>query len=140
MTNIQNAEYKSLLKKAWIIYALLTIALIVVLVLFVAGDNEERFFFTIMPAAAAYVGTKIHFIVLLSIFAVVYFGICLPVFQRISKRMSNRKFIIRLGMAWNAGDAEQRWDVLMSFLSFMLALAISMFLFDMVIPFQEINR
>jgi len=55
MTNNQNAEYKSLLKRAWIIYALLTVALIVVLVLFVASDNEERFFFTIMPAAAAYV-------------------------------------------------------------------------------------
>jgi len=36
-------------------YALITIALIIVLVLFVAEDNEERFFFTIMPAAAAYV-------------------------------------------------------------------------------------
>ena len=75
----------------------------------------------------------------LIIFSVVYFGICLPVFQRISKRKRGRKFIIRLGMAWNAKDAEQRWDVLMSFLSFMLALAISMFLFDLVIPFQEVN-
>ena len=55
MTNIQDTKYKSLLKRAWIIYALLTIAFIVVLVLFVASDNEERFFFTIMPAAAAYV-------------------------------------------------------------------------------------
>ena len=36
-------------------YALITIVLIVVLVLFVAEDSEERFFFTIMPAAAAYV-------------------------------------------------------------------------------------
>lgn len=85
-------------------------------------------------------GTKIHFIALLIIFAVVYFGICLPVFQRISKRMRNRKFNIRLGMAWDARNAEQRWDVLMSFLSFMLALAISMLLFDLVIPFQEINK
>ena len=55
MTNIQDTKYKSLLKRAWLIYALLTIAFIVVLVLFVASDNEERFFFTIMPAAAAYV-------------------------------------------------------------------------------------
>jgi len=55
MTNIQNGKYQSYLKKAWAIYALITIVLIVVLVLFVAGDNEERFFFTIMPAAAAYV-------------------------------------------------------------------------------------
>ena len=55
MTNTQNDEYQSRLKKAWIIYALITLALIVVLVLLVAEDNEERFFFTIMPAAAAYV-------------------------------------------------------------------------------------
>ena len=82
---------------------------------------------------------KIHFISLLIIFSIVYFGICLPVFQRISKRKRGRKFIIRLGMAWNAKDAEQRWDVLMSFFSFMLALAISMFLFDLVFPFQEVN-
>lgn len=55
MKIIQNGKYQSYLKRAWAIYALITIVLIVVLVLFVAGDNEERFFFTIMPAAAAYV-------------------------------------------------------------------------------------
>lgn len=36
-------------------YASITIVLIVLLVLFVAQDTEERFFFTLMPAAAAYV-------------------------------------------------------------------------------------
>lgn len=55
MKNLQNGQYQSYLKRAWAIYALITIILIVILVLFVAGDNEERFFFTIMPAAAAYV-------------------------------------------------------------------------------------
>ena len=55
MTNVEHAKYQSHLKKAWTIYALITVAVIVVLVLFVAEDNEERFFFTIMPAAAAYV-------------------------------------------------------------------------------------
>ena len=55
MTKIQNDKYQSCLKRAWVIYALITIALIVLLFLFVAEDNEERFFFTIMPAAAAYV-------------------------------------------------------------------------------------
>ena len=55
MTNVQKVKYRSYLKKAWAIYALITIALVIVLVLFVAEDNEERFFFTIMPAAAAYV-------------------------------------------------------------------------------------
>jgi hypothetical protein len=55
MTNNQERKYQSYIKRAWAIYALITIAFIVVLVLFVAQDIEERFFFTIMPAAAAYV-------------------------------------------------------------------------------------
>ena len=55
MTNEEEINYQAIVKKAWIIYALLTVALIVILFLFVASDNEERFFFTIMPAAAAYV-------------------------------------------------------------------------------------
>jgi hypothetical protein len=55
MTNGKNGKYQSYLKRAWALYALITIALVIVLVLFVAEDNEERFFFTIMPAAAAYV-------------------------------------------------------------------------------------
>ena len=55
MTNNQDSKYQSYVKRAWAIYALITIVLIAVLVLFVAQDNEERFFFTIMPAAAAYV-------------------------------------------------------------------------------------
>ena len=54
-TNDQNSKFQSYMKRAWAIYALATVALIIVLVLFVAEDNEERFFFTIMPAAAAYV-------------------------------------------------------------------------------------
>ena len=40
---------------AWIIYSLITIAIILVLVLFFARDNEEMFFYTLMPAAIAYV-------------------------------------------------------------------------------------
>ena len=55
MMSNQDIKYKSYIKRAWAIYALITIALIAILVLFVAQDNEERFFFTIMPAAAAYV-------------------------------------------------------------------------------------
>ncbi len=48
-------QYAHYTKMAWIIYALLTALFIVILVLFVARDNEERFFYGIMPAAAAYV-------------------------------------------------------------------------------------
>ena len=55
MTVNQNQKYIYYTKVAWAIYALMTIALIVVLVLFVAQDNEERFFYGLMPAAAAYV-------------------------------------------------------------------------------------
>ena len=51
----QDVTFRSYIKRAWAIYALITVVLIVILVLFVAQDNEERFFFTIMPAAAAYV-------------------------------------------------------------------------------------
>ena len=55
MTDNQNDKYVFYTKMAWVIYALMTIVLIVILVLFVAQDNEERFFYGLMPAAAAYV-------------------------------------------------------------------------------------
>jgi hypothetical protein len=40
---------------AWIIYALIALAVAAILVLFVARDNEERFFYGLMPTAGAYV-------------------------------------------------------------------------------------
>ncbi len=55
MTGNQNDKYIFYTKMAWAIYTLMTIALIAILVLFVAQDNEERFFYGIMPAAASYV-------------------------------------------------------------------------------------
>ena len=55
MTSDQANKFQIYMKRAWVIYALMTVALVVVLVFFVAQDTEERFFFTIMPAAAAYV-------------------------------------------------------------------------------------
>lgn len=55
MTDNEKDRYIYYTKIAWAIYTLITIALIIILVLFVAQDNEERFFYTIMPAAAAYV-------------------------------------------------------------------------------------
>ena len=55
MADNQNHKYIYYTKIAWTIYTLITIFLIMVLVLFVAQDNEERFFYTLMPAAAAYV-------------------------------------------------------------------------------------
>jgi len=55
MTVNQNKNYDHYTKMAWVIYALLTVILIVILVLFVAQDNEERFFYGLMPLAASYV-------------------------------------------------------------------------------------
>jgi len=55
MSDNQNDKYTYYTKIAWTIYTLITVAFIVVLVLFVAQDNEERFFYSLMPAAAAYV-------------------------------------------------------------------------------------
>ncbi len=55
MTKNQEDQYNHYVKIAWIIYSLLTVVVVAVLVLFVAQDNEERFFYGLMPAAAAYV-------------------------------------------------------------------------------------
>ena len=55
MTVNQNQKYIYYTKVAWTIYTLMTIVLIVVLVLFVAQDNEEKFFYGLMTAAASYV-------------------------------------------------------------------------------------
>ena len=55
MTDNQNDKYVYYTKMAWAIYILITLAIIVVLVVFVAQDNEERFFYGLMPAGVAYV-------------------------------------------------------------------------------------
>jgi hypothetical protein len=55
MTDNQKDKYIFYTKVAWAIYTLMTLAVILVLVLFVAQDLEEMFFYGLMPAAAAYV-------------------------------------------------------------------------------------
>jgi hypothetical protein len=55
MTDHQNQKYIYYTKVTWTIYYLLALVLACVLVLFVAQDNEERFFYGIMTVAAAYV-------------------------------------------------------------------------------------
>ena len=55
MTVNKNQKYDYYTKVAWIIYTLAAIILAAVLVLFVAEDNEEMFFFGLMTIAAAYV-------------------------------------------------------------------------------------
>ncbi len=55
MTTNLNQQYDHYIKKAWIFYTLAAIIIAAVLVLFVAQDNEERFFYGLMTLAAAYV-------------------------------------------------------------------------------------
>ena len=55
MTDNQDQKYAHYTKVAWIIYALISIVLMAILVLFVAQDNEERFFYGFMTPAAFYV-------------------------------------------------------------------------------------
>ena len=81
-----------------------------------------------------------HFLVLLAIFAFFYFGITLPLFQRFSKARRGRRFVIRLGTPWQFGNPEHRWDVLMSALSFLLALGVSMFTLDYFFPLEAAGR
>ena len=55
MTEINDQKYDYYTKVAWAIYALVAIVLMAVLVLFVAQDTEEMFFYGIMTPAAFYV-------------------------------------------------------------------------------------
>jgi len=55
MSTNPNQKYDYYTKVAWIIYTLAAIVLATVLVLFVAQDNEEMFFYGGMTIAAAYV-------------------------------------------------------------------------------------
>lgn len=55
MTASNDGKYNRHTKVAWIIYYLLALVLAAVLVLFVAQDNEERFFYGLMTVASAYV-------------------------------------------------------------------------------------
>ena len=55
MTDNQDQKYVFYTKAAWAIYSLIAIILMTVLVLFVAQDNEEMFFYGFMTPAAFYV-------------------------------------------------------------------------------------
>ena len=76
----------------------------------------------------------IHFIALLLIFTVVYFGVSLPLFQRFSLWRKSRRFVVRLGTPWSMRNPDHRWDVVMSFLSFIAALGVSMALLEQLMP------
>ena len=83
--------------------------------------------------------TEIYFFVLLVIFSVVYFGIVLPIFHKISQRFRGRKFVIRLGTPWSFSDKEHRWDVFLSFTSFVITLGISFFVLEFLFPIAEVG-
>ena len=55
MTDNQNQKYDHYTKVAWSIYTVAAIVIAAVLVLFVARDNEEMFFYGLMTLAGAYV-------------------------------------------------------------------------------------
>ena len=55
MTANQNQKYDYYTKVAWILYTVTVLVVATVLVLFVAQDNEEMFFYGLMTMAAAYV-------------------------------------------------------------------------------------
>lgn len=71
-----------------------------------------------------------HWVAAFGLFALVYFPFILPLAQRLSLRCSGRRFSIRLGGAWDPRVPAQRQDVLYSLVSFMIALALSMLLFQ----------
>ena len=55
MSDNQDQQYVYYTKVAWIIYTISAIVIAAVLILFVADDNEEMFFYGLMTIAAAYV-------------------------------------------------------------------------------------
>lgn len=55
MTANDNHAHARYTKIAWILYALTAVLLAIVLVLFVAQDTEEQFFYGFMTLAGAYV-------------------------------------------------------------------------------------
>lgn len=55
MSESEDKQYAGYCKKVWMLYALAVVILIIILVALVASDAEERFFYALMPAAAAYV-------------------------------------------------------------------------------------
>ena len=71
------------------------------------------------------------------IFGVAYFGVAIPTFQFISQRIRGRRFVIRLGTPWKFSNVEHRWDVLLSFVSFIVTLGVSIYLLDLIFPLAE---
>lgn len=55
MADLQNHKYTHYTKIAWGIYALITLVIMAVLILVVARDNEEMFFYGFLTPAAFYV-------------------------------------------------------------------------------------
>ena len=83
---------------------------------------------------------EIHFFTLLAIFGLAYFCVVLPVFQIASRRFKGRKFVIRLGTAWKFSNPEHRWDVFLSFVSFIVTLGISFFTLDFFFPLEGVRQ
>ena len=80
-----------------------------------------------------------HFLTLLVIFGVAYFGVVLPILQLISQRIRGRKFVIRLATPWKFSNAEHRWDVFLSCVSIIVTLAVSLCVLDLLLPLREVR-
>ncbi len=81
-----------------------------------------------------------EFLAILAVFGLVYFGVTLPIFQRISLKVHGRRFVIRLGMAWNFSDPKHRRDVFFSFVSFIVTLGLVLFAVDFFFSFGEARQ
>jgi uncharacterized membrane protein YfcA len=55
MSENEIQKYASITKKAWIVYSITSVVIAALLVLFVARDTEEQFFYGLMIIAGAYV-------------------------------------------------------------------------------------
>ena len=55
MTEQNTGKFEAAKKKAWILYSLLAIAIVLILVFVIAQDNEEMFFYALMGSAVFYV-------------------------------------------------------------------------------------
>ncbi|HHO59204.1 MAG TPA: hypothetical protein ENJ64_03100 [Thiotrichales bacterium] len=55
MTESTDNKYTLYRRKVWLLYALITVVVMIFLATVVAQDNEERLFLSLMAAAAAYV-------------------------------------------------------------------------------------
>jgi hypothetical protein len=78
-------------------------------------------------------GPLYHLLVALPIFAIVLLFIAIPLLQWISNRLFHRDFTLRFTCRLKAGNKEKQQDVLFSILAFVLALAVTFVVLELLI-------